>query len=235
MRCGRMRGSPGARGGASPASRCRAILVLGSASAPRRRSSPRSTACSSSRCPTRIPIASSPSDGSPSRSRSSVRPSRSSSRFYVEAWDTTPAPFQSVTAMVALVSGIRNCEIAEGQPEGLRCELVEHNFLRVLGVRVALGRDFAPEDDVRGAPPVALISHALWVRRFGADPGVVDRTLSLERGHRSCGSASSASCRPASRCRSRPPTSCSRLNCVPSIRSPRSRRRSRCLDGSCRT
>ena len=51
----------------------------------------------------------------------------------------------------------------------------------MLGVRVALGRDFAPEDDVRGAPPVALISHALWVRRFGADPGVVERTLSLER------------------------------------------------------
>ena len=54
---------------------------------------------------------------------------------------------------------------------------VEHNFLRVLGVRVALGRDFAPEDDVRGAPEVALISHALWVRRFGADRGVVNRTM----------------------------------------------------------
>jgi putative ABC transport system permease protein len=102
--------------------------------------------------------------------------------FYVQEWDTTPTPFQSVTALFALVPGIRNCEIAEGQPEGLRCDLVEHNFLRVLGERVALGRDFAPEDDVRGAPPVALISHALWVRRFGADPGVVDRTLSLEGG-----------------------------------------------------
>jgi len=100
--------------------------------------------------------------------------------FYVQEWDTTPAPFQSVTAMVALV-GTRTCEIAEGQPEGLRCDLVEHNFLRVLGARVALGRDFAAEDDVSGAPQVALISHALWVRRFGADPGVVERTLSLER------------------------------------------------------
>jgi predicted permease len=84
--------------------------------------------------------------------------------------------------MVALVPGIRNCQIAEGQPEGLRCDLVEHNFLRVLGQRVALGRDFAPEDDVREAPQVALISHALWVRRFGADPDVIERTLSLERG-----------------------------------------------------
>jgi len=102
--------------------------------------------------------------------------------FYVQEWDTTPAPFQRVTAMFALMPGIRNCQIADGQPEGLRCDLVEHNFLSVLGVRLALGRDFTPEDDVRGAPPVALISHALWVRRFGGDPRVIARTLSLERG-----------------------------------------------------
>jgi predicted permease len=102
--------------------------------------------------------------------------------FYVQEWETPPAPFQSVTTMVALASGPRTCEIAEGQQEGLRCDLVEHNFLGVLGARIALGRDFAAEDDVLGAPQVALISHALWVRRFGADPGVVERTLSLERG-----------------------------------------------------
>jgi predicted permease len=100
--------------------------------------------------------------------------------FYVQEWNTPPPPFQSVTAMVALV-GTRTCEIAEGQPEGLRCDLVEQNFLRVLGARVALGRDFASQDDVRGAPPVAIISHALWVRRFGMDPGVINRALSLER------------------------------------------------------
>jgi putative ABC transport system permease protein len=100
--------------------------------------------------------------------------------FYVQEWETPPTLFQSMTAMVSLV-GTRNCEIAEGQPEGLRCDLVEQNFLRVLGARVAVGRDFAAEDDVRGAPQVALISHALWVRRFGMDPGVIKRTLSLER------------------------------------------------------
>jgi predicted permease len=101
--------------------------------------------------------------------------------FYVQEWDKPPAPFESVTAMVGIV-GAQTCEIAEGRQEGLRCDLVEHNFLRSLGVRVAVGRDFAPQDDVRSAPQVALISHALWVRRFGADPGVIDRTLNLERG-----------------------------------------------------
>src|SRR5262249_51209665 len=48
-----------------------------------------------------------------------------------------------------------------------------------LGVRVILGRDFTPEDDVRGAPPVAIISHDVWTRRFGADPGAIGRTIDL--------------------------------------------------------
>ncbi|HEY1307881.1 MAG TPA: ADOP family duplicated permease [Vicinamibacterales bacterium] len=100
--------------------------------------------------------------------------------FYVQEWGSPPAPFQSMTAIAALV-GPRTCETAEGLPEGLRCDLVEHNFLRVLGRSVALGRDFAPQDDTRGAPQVAIISHSLWVRRFGADPEVVNRTLSLDR------------------------------------------------------
>lgn len=97
--------------------------------------------------------------------------------FYVREWATPPAPFQAVAT---IVGGPGPCQIAEERPEDLRCLRVEHTLLRVLGVRVTAGRDFAPEDDVRGAPPVALISHRLWVRRFGADPGVVGRALPLE-------------------------------------------------------
>ena len=95
---------------------------------------------------------------------------------YLQVWRTAPAPFQSVTA----TAGIAACDIAEEQPEQVQCGEVDSNFLRVLGVRVALGRDLAPEDDVLGAPLVALISHGLWVRRFGADQGAVGRTLSLD-------------------------------------------------------
>jgi predicted permease len=94
---------------------------------------------------------------------------------YVRTWATTPAPFESVTAMNTFT-----CEISEAQPEGIRCGRVEHDFLRMLGVRVATGRDLSADDDVRGAPRVALISHALWVRRYGANPRVVERTLTLE-------------------------------------------------------
>ena len=94
---------------------------------------------------------------------------------YVQVWDTTPAPFDAVTAM-----NTSTCAIAEERPEHVRCGTVESNFLRVLGVRAVIGRDFTPEDDVRGAPRVALISHGLWVRRYGADPRAIGRALNLE-------------------------------------------------------
>jgi predicted permease len=95
---------------------------------------------------------------------------------YVQVWKTTPAPFESTAAM-----DTATCDVAEEPAEHVRCGKVDASFLRVLGVRVALGRDFAPEDDVRGAPLVALISHDLWVRRYGADPHVIGRTLTLDQ------------------------------------------------------
>jgi predicted permease len=95
---------------------------------------------------------------------------------YVDVWRTTPEPFESVTAM-----DTATCDIAEARAERVRCGTVDANFLQVLGVRVVLGRDFAPEDDVRGTPLVAIISHDLWMRRYGGDRGVIGRALTLDR------------------------------------------------------
>jgi putative ABC transport system permease protein len=53
------------------------------------------------------------------------------------------------------------------------------NYLRVIGVTPAIGRGFLASDDVPGAPHVALVSHALWRRRFNADTALVGRTLHL--------------------------------------------------------
>ncbi|HEV7518198.1 MAG TPA: ABC transporter permease, partial [Thermoanaerobaculia bacterium] len=56
---------------------------------------------------------------------------------------------------------------------------VSRDFLAVLGVRPVLGRDFLPEEDRPGARRVALLSHGLWTRRFGADPKILGRPLRL--------------------------------------------------------
>ena len=54
---------------------------------------------------------------------------------------------------------------------------VSGNFFTLLGVRPALGRLLRPEDDVKGAAPVVVISDDLWRRQFGRDPRVIGRRL----------------------------------------------------------
>jgi putative ABC transport system permease protein len=63
-----------------------------------------------------------------------------------------------------------------GDPEELRTGLATETFFRVLGVRAAAGRVFRPGD---GRESVVVLSHGLWTRRFGADPGVVGQTVRL--------------------------------------------------------
>src|SRR6185436_15667069 len=65
-------------------------------------------------------------------------------------------------------------------PERLTGELVEWSYFHVLGVAPVVGRVFS-EDETRSAPsaPLALVSHGLWVRRFGGDPNLVGRTVGL--------------------------------------------------------
>jgi predicted permease len=56
--------------------------------------------------------------------------------------------------------------------------LVSGNLFHVLGVRVPLGRPLTPGDDSPGASyPAVVLSHALWTRRYGSDPGVLGRRL----------------------------------------------------------
>jgi len=52
-------------------------------------------------------------------------------------------------------------------------------FSEILGVDPAMGRGFRPEDDVPDGPDVVLLSDGLWRRAFGADPGILDRTIRL--------------------------------------------------------
>jgi predicted permease len=65
---------------------------------------------------------------------------------------------------------------AEGT--GALANLVSANYFDVLGVRPVLGRFFArEEDDITGEHPVIVLSHGFWQRRFGADSGIVGRTI----------------------------------------------------------
>jgi putative ABC transport system permease protein len=66
-----------------------------------------------------------------------------------------------------------------GEPERLRGRIVSAEFFSTLGIKPMLGRDFLAEEDRPGATPAAILSYGLWHRRFGEDPGVIGKQLTL--------------------------------------------------------
>jgi predicted permease len=68
-----------------------------------------------------------------------------------------------------------------GRGEPVRLDSVRAPATRfpALGVAPQLGRAFTPEEDRPGGPPVVILSHALWQRRFGGDPSVTGQSVTL--------------------------------------------------------
>ena len=58
-------------------------------------------------------------------------------------------------------------------------EVVTGNYFQLLGVRAAIGRTMLPEDDRAGAPRVMMISHRVWMKSYGGDPGVIGRPMHM--------------------------------------------------------
>jgi predicted permease len=62
-------------------------------------------------------------------------------------------------------------------PEQLRGMQVTAGFFELLGFRPALGREFTFDDEIAGKDDGVILSHALWLRRFNADPEIVGRAI----------------------------------------------------------
>jgi putative ABC transport system permease protein len=91
-------------------------------------------------------------------------------------WKAQGSTFE---AMTASASSSDNLAAVGGEPERVPSARVMPDFLRTLGVSVVLGRTFTPEEFVFGTHRVAMLSHGLWTRRFGSDPSIVGRTITL--------------------------------------------------------
>jgi putative ABC transport system permease protein len=66
------------------------------------------------------------------------------------------------------------------EAERLPSQNVTANLFDLLGVKPELGRGISDAEDKPGAPPVALISHSLWERRFSSSPSVLSQTITLD-------------------------------------------------------
>ncbi len=93
------------------------------------------------------------------------------------AWREQASSFTSLAGFEPWV--LFNLSGKEAAPETVQAVPVTSGFFSLLGARAALGRTFAPEE-IAGDAHVAILSHALWRRRFGGDPAVLGRALSLD-------------------------------------------------------
>ncbi|HVG29692.1 MAG TPA: ABC transporter permease [Pyrinomonadaceae bacterium] len=70
----------------------------------------------------------------------------------------------------------------DAEPQPLSGANVSAELFSALRVRPALGRAFTREEDRNGAPPVILIGHGLWQRRFNSDPKIVGQQIRIGGG-----------------------------------------------------
>jgi putative ABC transport system permease protein len=69
--------------------------------------------------------------------------------------------------------------LGRGEPHRATGGLVTANFFPMLGAQPLLGRMLVPEDQLKSAPPVAVLTFQYWQRVFGSDPAAVGQTLDL--------------------------------------------------------
>src|SRR5277367_2244089 len=91
-------------------------------------------------------------------------------------WQRNARSFQQ---MAAFDSQDRNLT-APGTPEHLNGEEISSGFLSTLGIKPILGREFSPEEDQHGGPPVVIISNRLWRNRFAASTAAVGKSVTLD-------------------------------------------------------
>src|SRR5258706_2393668 len=85
----------------------------------------------------------------------------------------------SFASLEALYIGIMPT-LGGGEPERVRATRVTPGLLPSLGVAPVLGRQLRPEEGLPGRGSVAVLSHELFVRRFGGDPAAVGGSIELD-------------------------------------------------------
>jgi putative ABC transport system permease protein len=90
-------------------------------------------------------------------------------------WKAERGLFDAVAAY-----NLSTADITDGaEPERVQTLRADEEYFGAIGARPLLGRFFAPEDNDQNGPRVVVLSHKLWTRRFGSDPGVVGKPIEL--------------------------------------------------------
>jgi len=94
------------------------------------------------------------------------------------------ADFEERVRTVSDLAAFSEAELALIDRDGLAVKVTgtwaADNLFRVLGVRALFGRTLTPGDGAPGAPRVMVLGHEFWQSRFGADPGIIGQSLTVE-------------------------------------------------------
>ena len=93
-------------------------------------------------------------------------------------WRRDARSFSEMGAYVNIPAGFNMT--GAGAPERIQGCYATAELFPLLGVRAALGRTFASEEDKTGSAPVAMLSHRFWLSHFGGDASAVGRTITLD-------------------------------------------------------
>jgi putative ABC transport system permease protein len=95
----------------------------------------------------------------------------------VEEWRAQAHAFEGIGYVSSRPLAFRD---GEGRPIDMSASTVSANTFRLLRVPPMLGRDFSPEDETAGAPPVVILNYRFWERRFAKRADVVGATVHLD-------------------------------------------------------
>jgi putative ABC transport system permease protein len=90
-------------------------------------------------------------------------------------WRDQNKTFQGMAA----VRGINANLTGSGEPEEIRGASVTSNFFQLVGVGPTQGRGFTIEEEQPGKDRIVVLSHGLWQRRFGGNPGILNQSIQL--------------------------------------------------------
>ncbi|HXD34186.1 MAG TPA: ABC transporter permease [Pyrinomonadaceae bacterium] len=102
-------------------------------------------------------------------------------RLYEKMRDEVKAGQTPLTDLFAFANFWEQNALIDGQAELTKICGVSGGYFAGVGVPARLGRTLTDEDDNVSAPPAAMISHAYWQERFGADPSVVGKQIKLNQ------------------------------------------------------
>ncbi|MEK6410274.1 MAG: ABC transporter permease [Acidobacteriota bacterium] len=91
-------------------------------------------------------------------------------------WRAQNTVFEHLAAILERTSNLAGTD----QAERINLAMTSANFFEVFGAQPQRGRLFLPEDEQAGHPPIVVLGHGLWQRRFGGDPEIVGKSVTLD-------------------------------------------------------